>query len=285
MRTKVVILGGNGMLGSDLAKAGEAAGLDVGVLDLPQLDIRDFNNVREVLPQADWAVNCAAFTRVDDAEAQRHAAFAVNGEGAHSVARVCARRAIKLLHVSTDYVFDGRKGRPYLETDRPDPLGVYGASKLAGEKAVRAEGGHFLIVRTQSLFGARGPNFVRAIVKKLRESTDGAPLRVVNDQISSPTYTRHLADALVRLIRLDKQGIVHCVASGECSWYDFAQAIVERVRPGYEVVPITTAELARPAPRPAYSVLDTSLYNSWAGHPMPSWQDGLDAYLKEEGFA
>ena len=282
MRTKAVVVGCNGMLGTDLVKACDAAGFDVVGLDLPQLDIRDFNSVREVLPQADWVINCAAYTRVDDAESNRQDAFAVNAEGAHSLARVCVRRGMKLMHISTDYIFDGRKGRPYVEMDHPDPLGVYGASKLAGEKAVRAEGGHFLILRTQSLFGVRGPNFVRAIAQKANR--DEGEISVVEDQVSSPTYTGHLADAIVRLIRLDKQGVVHVSASESCSWFEFARAIIERVKPSAKVVPVKSSELRRPAPRPAYSVLDSTLYTTWTGHRMPPWWEGLDAYLKEEGL-
>jgi dTDP-4-dehydrorhamnose reductase len=282
MRMKVVVIGCRGMLGSDLMEAGRAAGFEMEGWDLPELDIRDFNAVREKIPACDWVVNVAAYTRVDDAEREREAAFAVNAEGALNVARVCGRRNVPLLHISTDYVFDGRKGRPYVESDPPEPLGVYGASKLAGEKAVRAEGGRFLIVRTQSLFGRRGPNFVRAVAEKIQKGA--MPLRVVNDQVSSPTYTRHLAAALLRLIRLGKQGVVHVSASGSCSWFEFAKAIVARIRPQVEVVPISSRELARPAQRPAYSVLDNGLYISWTGAPLPSWQEGLDAYLTEEGW-
>ena len=282
MRLRVAVLGCNGMLGSDLAKACNRAGFETIGLDLPEFDIRDFNNVRSNMPQVDWAVNCAAYTKVDDAESHRQEAFAVNAEGAHSVARVCERRGIRLLHVSTDYIFDGRRTRPYVEKDHPDPLGVYGASKLQGEKSVRAEGGHFLVARTQSLFGRNGPNFVRAIAKKLVEK--GGPLRVVDDQVSAPTYTVHLAEAFVQMMKLSKEGIVHITASGECSWFEFARAIVDRVKPGEEVIPIKSSELGRPAPRPGYSVLDNSLYISWTRHPMPTWQEGMDAYLKEEGF-
>lgn len=282
MRTKIVVIGCRGMLGSDLMDAGRAAGFDMEGFDLPELDIRDFNALREKIPACDWVVNCAAYTRVDDAEQERETAFAVNAEGVLNLARVCARRGLTLMHISTDYVFDGRKGRPYVESDSPEPLSVYGASKLAGEKAVRAEGGRFLIVRTQSLFGKRGPNFVRAVVEKIKKGA--APLRVVNDQVSSPTYTRHLADALLRLIRLNKQGVVHVSASGSCSWFEFAKAIVARLQPRMEVIPISSRELARPAQRPAYSVLDNSLYISWTGAPLPTWQQGLDAYLREEGW-
>jgi dTDP-4-dehydrorhamnose reductase len=277
---KVAVIGFKGMLGSDLVSSCQGAKLDVQGLDLPEFDIRDFKMVIAKLPQVEWVVNCAAYTRVDDAESHREDAFAVNADGAHSVAHACARRHVKLLHISTDYLFDGRKSRPYTERDSPNPMGVYGASKLAGEKAVRAEGGQYLVVRTQSLFGVRGPNFVRSIARQLKEGT--APLRVVRDQVSSPTYTRHLADALVRLILLDKEGVVHVAASGSCSWFDFAKAIAARVRPGAEIVPISAGELARPAPRPDYSVLDTHLFQSWTGQAMPPWERGLDEYLAEE---
>ena len=137
MHLKVAVLGCNGMLGSDLVKACEHAGYQVIGLDLPQVDIRDFNSVRENMPEVDWVFNCAAYTNVDEAEKHRTEAFAVNAEGAHSVARVCSRRAIKLVHISTDYVFDGRRSRPYVEMDHSNPLGVYGASKLAGGRMLR----------------------------------------------------------------------------------------------------------------------------------------------------
>jgi len=279
---KVVIIGCNGMLGTDLARVCRQEGFETQGFDLPAMDITDFDGVRTLMPDADWVVNCAAYTSVDDAESHREEAFAVNAEGARIVARVCAGRRLKLVQISTDYIFDGRTTRPYSERDSPNPLSVYGTSKLAGEKAVRAEGGHFLVVRTQALFGARGPNFVKTVVRRLRQSDD--PLRVVQDQVSCPTYTRHLAEALVLLVKLDKEGVVHVAASGHCSWFDFAQAIAARVKPGAVVQPVTTLELARPAPRPAYSVLDTRLYQAWTGQALPSWQKGLEEYLVEEKF-
>ncbi|MFH0952901.1 MAG: dTDP-4-dehydrorhamnose reductase [Verrucomicrobiota bacterium] len=278
----VVVIGCNGMLGTDLVRACRQEGFETQGFDLPTMDITNFKNVGELMPKADWVVNCAAYTRVDDAEADREQAFAVNAEGAYAVARVCAKNKLKLMHISTDYIFDGRLTRPYDERDRPNPLGVYGASKLAGEKAVRAEGGSFLVVRTQSLFGARGANFVKTIVQRLRQSDE--PLRVVGDQVSSPTYTRHLAEALVLLMKLGKEGIVHVAASGSCSWFEFAQAIAARVKPDAVVEALASADLARPAPRPAYSVLDTKLYRSWTGQAMPHWQKGLEEYLAEEKF-
>lgn len=278
----VAVVGAKGMLGSDLVEACAGAGLEVVGVDLPELDITRFNDVRSRLPPADCVVNCAGYTNVDEAEKHRDQAFAVNADGALSVARVCARRAVRVLHVSTDYVFDGRKTRPYTESDYPNPLSVYGASKLAGEKAVRAEGGKYLVIRTQSLFGTRGPSFVKSVVKRLRESDE--PLSVVTDQVSAPTYTRHLADAIVKLIKLDRDGIVHVAASGSCSWFAFARAIVARVKPGAAVREITSQDLSRPAPRPAYSVLDTSRYASWTGEALPPWEQGLEEYLAEEGY-
>lgn len=268
------------MLGHDVMEASHGAGHATEGYDMPDLDITNYPDMRAKLPEADWIINCAGFTRVDDSETQRDVAFAVNSEGVRNLARLSLRRIVPVIHLSTDYVFDGRSTRPYDENDRANPVNIYGASKLTGEKALRAGGGPYLIVRTQSLFGKNGPNFVRSIARKLRESDE--PLRVVADQISAPTYTRHLADALMRLVEVHAEGILHVTASGSCSWYEFACAIVERLKPGHEVVPIKAQELSLPAMRPAYAVLSNRRYQSLTGHVMPSWQEGLDAYLKEE---
>ncbi len=271
------------MLGTDLVSACRSVGIEPLGLDLPAFDITKFDRVRAELPQVDTVVNCAAFVRVDDAETQREQAYAVNAEGAGNVARICSAKNVGLIHLSTDYVFDGRKGSAYTETDRVNPLSIYGASKLAGEELVQGAGGHSLIVRTQSLFGVRGANFVRTIAQRMKKSDE--PLRVVNDQFSSPTYTRHLAAAIVRLIQLKREGIVNVAASGHCSWFEFAKAIGERVKPDAKVLPVSTAEYPRPAPRPAYSVLDTSRYREWTGSALPPWQKGLEEYLAEEKLA
>jgi dTDP-4-dehydrorhamnose reductase len=279
---KIVIVGANGMLGQDLRAMVQAKGWTAIGVDLPEVDITAAAQLHETLPQGDWIVNCAAFTRVDDAEKERDAAFAVNGEGVRHLAQVALARNTPILHISTDYVFDGRADRPYVEGDPVHPLNVYGASKLAGEKALRAEGGRGVIVRTQSLFGKNGPNFVKAIVRKLKE-TD-APLSVVHDQISAPTYTRHLADGLVRLMQVQPEGVVHLTAAGACSWYDFACRIVAEIRPGHPVLPIETAAMNRPALRPMRSVLSNERYQRLTGHSLPSWQEGLEAYFHEEDY-
>ncbi len=281
---RIALVGGKGMLGSDLAEACARRGVACAILDLPEVDITRAAGLADALPVCDAVVNCAGYTRVDDAERERDLCRRINAEGAGNVAAACRQRNLPLFHLSTDYVFDGTKGRPYVESDPVAPLNYYGASKLEGEEAVRAAGGQAFIVRTQSLYGLRGRNFIRAILNQLKQGT--TTLRVVSDQVSSPTYTRHLADGLLDLVdRRPQPCIVHVAAMGSCSWWDFAKAIVDRVRPGVEIQKASTAELNYPALRPAYSVLDTAIFASLTGRPMPHWRDGLDAYLAEEPLA
>lgn len=281
---KIALVGGKGMLGTDLAEACARQGHDAVVLDLPKVDITAAAGLAEAIPDCDWVVNCAAYTRVDDAEKERELCWKINADGAGHVARACAARGLPLLHVSTDYVFNGLKGTPYLESDPVAPLNYYGESKLGGERAVQAAGARAVLVRTQSLYGLRGRNFVRAILGQIQKGR--MSLSVVRDQVSSPTYTRHLAEGLLRL--MDAQPppcIVNVAAAGHCSWWDFACAIVSRVRPGVAVQPLASSELNLPARRPAFSVLDTSLFASLTGAPLPHWREGLEAYLAEEPLA
>ncbi len=269
------------MLGQDLVSAAEGAGFTVCGFDLPLVDLTRPPTLEAHLEDADWWINCAAYTRVDDAEQAEREAYAVNSEGVRALARLAHRRRVPLLHISTDYVFDGRSDEPYGEAHTPNPLNVYGASKWAGEQALQAVGGTYAVVRTQSLFGHHGPNFVRAILGKVQAGD--APLRVVNDQVSAPTYTAHLAAGLCRLLLLNPRGTFHLTAAGACSWYDFARAIVAAVRPEFPVEPMTSAGLQRPAPRPAHAILCNDRYAEWTGHALPSWQEGLAAYLQQEG--
>lgn len=265
------------MLGRDLSDACQKAGVETAGYDLPELDITREPASWPALPPADWVVNCAAYTDVDRSESDRDKAFAVNGEAPVRVARWCRDKKIPLVHISTDYVFDGRQARPYREDDAPNPLGVYGASKLAGEQAIRESGADHVIVRTQALFGKHGKNFVDTIRSLLLK---GAPLKVVNDQFTCPTWTVHLADGILRLMKSDHRGIVHCSSSGSCSWHECAAAIAKYVRPQAAVEPVTTAQYVRPAQRPAMAVLDKGLYERWTSHRMPAWQDGLAQYLR-----
>jgi dTDP-4-dehydrorhamnose reductase len=280
----LALIGGRGLLGCDLRDAAGARGWSVAVLDLPEFDITKPDRIAERLPAVDAAINCAAFTRVDDAEREREACRAINADGAGYLARACAERGIYLIHLSTDYVFAGDKGTPYTEGDVPAPLNFYGLTKLEGERRVQASGAMALIVRTQSLYGLRGRNFVRAILAQIRNGRD--ELSVVSDQISAPTYTRHLADALLDLAAArPAAGIVNAAASGACSWWAFARAIVARTRPGVRVLEKTSSEMNFPARRPAYSVLDTTKLKRLIGRALPPWEEGLDAYLAEEPLA
>ena len=277
----IIIIGGKGMLGSDLVDAVTRRGGLATVLDLPEFDITKPAGLAGRLPAADAVINCAAYTRVDDAELDRDLCWKINAEAAGHVASACAERGLPLLHLSTDYVFDGTKGAPYREDDPVAPLNHYGASKLEGERLVQQAGGAARILRTQSLFGLRGRNFVRAILGQLQQGK--TELRVVADQVSAPTYTRHLAEALLDIAQQPPAAeIVNVSATGACSWWEFARAIVDRTRPGVRVEKRSSAEMNYPARRPAFSVLVPSRLRDLIGRTLPGWQDGLAAYLAEE---
>jgi dTDP-4-dehydrorhamnose reductase len=260
----VAVTGAAGMLGQDVVRA---AGDDVVAYSRADLDVTDRDAVQRALVGFDLVINCAAWTGVDDAEDHAAEALAVNRDGARNVA-AAARR---VLYVSTDYVFDGAKRTPYLESDPTGPLQSYGRSKLAGERATAEANPRHFIVRSSWLFGAGGPNFVETMLRLGRERDR---LRVVADQVGCPTFTGHLADALVGLAETEDYGIHHLAGGGACSWHDFAREIFARSFVDCAVEPITTEEYPLPARRPAWSVL-----GSERGRTLAPWQDGLEAYL------
>lgn len=281
---KVIYIGANGMLGRDVLDAAAKRAMSASGLDLPAIDITDINSVRAALPDCRVVINGAAYTRVDDAEKEIDLARRINAEGAGNVARVCAERGVRLLHISTDYVFDGTKGAAYTEDDATNPLSVYGKTKWEGEELVKQAGGESLIVRTQSLYGIHGRNFVKAIINQVRQGKKS--LTVVSDQVSCPTYTRHLAGALLDLATIPPTGIVNAAARGACSWHAFAVEIIKQLGiENVEVKPMSASQLSYPAPRPAYSELSTERLERWTGNAMPTWQEGLSAYLQEEELA
>jgi dTDP-4-dehydrorhamnose reductase len=247
-------------------------------------DITDPSSVRDALDaaQPDVAVNSAAWVDVDGAERCPDETWRVNAWGAWNVADACARRGIPLLHISTDYVFDGTKGAPYTEFDETNPVNVYGASKLAGEHAIARSGASVWIVRTQWLYGAEGNNFPNAILRMLNE---GAPIRAVDDQFGTPTYTRDVAEMLRDIVGAAPYGLYHVNNAGGCSRYEFTRAILEAVgRDPALVTPISSAEMARPARRPAGTVLRRlSLEMQRRDHARP-WQAALADYLKEHAL-
>lgn len=275
------ITGVKGMLGGELARQLDEGGHTYYGYDLPELDISSDFDASAIDASCDVLINCAAWTDVDGAESKPQSAFAVNGDGAGRIARWCAAAGVKLVHISTDYVFDGALGRACTEADKTNPPGVYGASKLAGEAAVLEALSEAMIVRTQALFGPGGKNFPAAIISRLQ---GGAPLKVVNDQTVCPTCTGHLAGAILDLINADAKGIVHVSSSGECTWYEFACEIARRLKPDAVIEPVGTAAFPRPAARPAYSVLDKTRFSSITGKSMPHWKDALSWYLEAEGI-
>ncbi len=276
-----IVIGAKGMLGRDLMLHLKQARIEAVGLDLEEVNIRDPNHVMDALRtfRDNLVINVAAFTDVDGCESQQETAFAVNARGPENVARACKQTGAFLVHISTDYVFDGRKGTPYLEDDAMNPLGVYAKSKAEGERLVRAIlPDRHCIVRTQWLFGVHGKNFVEAILGMAKQKD---VLTVVDDQHGCPTSTLDLSKALIQLGKLEVQGTYHVTNSGATTWYGFAKKIVELAGiTTVRVEPITTAQLARPAPRPAYSVLDNAKFVRLVGKRLPKWEDALAEYMR-----
>ncbi|CCQ94413.1 Spore coat polysaccharide biosynthesis protein spsK [[Clostridium] ultunense Esp] len=250
-----LVTGAGGQLGQDLIVFLKMRGYKVFSYTHEKLEITNQMQVKQEIKEIrpDIVFHSAAYTKVDQAEEEMDLAFAVNGWGTRNVAVASEEVGAKLVYISTDYVFDGEKGKPYLEYDRTAPLNVYGASKEMGEQMVRDFHSRFFIVRTSWVYGAYGANFVKTM---LRLGKEQLAVRVVNDQIGSPTYTVDLAEALLHLIETEKYGIYHLSNSGACSWYEFAKAIFEEVGMQVTVEPIPTEAFPRPAKRPKYSVLD-----------------------------
>ncbi|MHB8772141.1 MAG: dTDP-4-dehydrorhamnose reductase [Syntrophales bacterium] len=279
---RILVLGHKGMLGSDLmlrlAEAHEVTGRDVDAFDIAsEEDCRRV--VRECAPQT--VINAAAYTNVDGCETNREVCFSVNAAGVKNVALACRGRGITLVHFSTDYIFDGRKGGAYDEEDPPAPLNAYGASKLEGERCLRSLADDYLLIRTAWLYGSHGKNFVQTI---LRKAAEVKRLEVVDDQVGSPTYSRHLAAAVEALIAGPHRGVFHVTNAGHCNWYEFARQIVAYAGlDDVAVRPIDSGKLSRPATRPAWGVLSNAKYAAATGQTMPPWQQALKEYLAETG--
>ncbi len=278
---RVVILGGKGQLGFDLMRTAPE-GFEVIPLGRKDLDITDREQVFEKLKglKPDFVINSAAYVKVDAAEDETEQAFAVNAAGVKNVVDYCAETDVPLLHVSTDYVFDGKKaGKPYEENDVPNPVNIYGNSKLAGEYVVKNYLKKFYIVRSSSLYGVvgasgKGGNFPYAILNRAKK---GESLRVVDDIFMVPTYTRHLAEAIWELITKKYPfGLYHLVNEGYCSWYEFAKTLVELAGFDAEITPVKHTEFPTKARRPLWSVLKNT-----KGPKLPHWRKGAEEFVKE----
>jgi dTDP-4-dehydrorhamnose reductase len=274
---KVLVTGAGGMLGRDVVLAAGNAGHDVVGFGHAELDVTDEAMVKAKieLERPDVVINCAAWTDVDGAEESEDAALAVNETGAGLIAAAAATVDASVVYVSSDYVFDGTKGAPYVETDETAPLSAYGRTKLAGEEATAAANKRHFVVRSSWLFGIGGSNFVETM---LRLAATQNEVLVVRDQVGSPTYTWHLAYGIVRLIEGIEFGIHHMAAAGSCSWYEFAREIFEQAEVECRVLSATTEMLGRPAPRPPYSALVSQRRHAIE---LPAWRDGLAGYLAQ----
>jgi dTDP-4-dehydrorhamnose reductase len=279
---KVFVTGAAGMLAGSMVHALSQAGHDTLALGREDADVTRYaaivHPIRAFRP--DWVFHLGAFTKVDECERRPDHAYLVNGLGAKNVALAAAECGAAVLGISTDYVFAGDAKQPYREFDRPDPKSVYGASKWAGEQAMREVNSRHIVVRTSWLFGRGGPNFIDTILAKARA---GEPLKVVDDQRGAPTWTHDLARGLIDLVETGQYGTYHCTNSGDCTWYDLAAYVVERAGVEARLERTTTAAFARPAPRPAYSVLDNQWFLQVTGRRLPPWQDAVNRYL--ESFA
>jgi len=280
----MLVTGSRGQLGRALARVAAEAPFELIGFDLPELDITDDAAVRATARavRPDVVVNCAAFTSVDAAENDEPGALAVNGTAVNHLAAAANEVSAPLVQISTDYIFDGTSQRPYREGDAPRPLNAYGRTKLAGERAAAAAARR-LVVRTAWLFGEGGPNFVETIRRRL--AAGERHLEVVDDQRGCPTYARDLAEAMVGLVTAGATGIVHVVNDGDTTWCEFAREIVRQLGLDVEVQPITTRQAGRPAPRPLYSVLDTSRLRTLLGRRLPPWRNALARYLRATAAA
>lgn len=276
---KVIITGPTGLLGREIVKVFKK---EYDVIELPHdiLDITDLNQVREVLSShaPRLLINCAAYTAVDKAEEEKDKANLVNGLGVRNLALVCKELDIILVHISTDYVFDGQSGKPWRIFDERNPINAYGYSKYLGEKYLETINPKYYLVRTSWLFGSGGANFVSTI---LHAAAKQAELRVVNDQFGCPTYAPDLASALFKLVKTGAYGVYHITNQGVTSWYEFAKEIVKEANINIPVIPVSSDEYVRPAKRPKNSALDPFPLKETVGSLLPCWQDALSRFLVE----
>lgn len=280
---KVLVTGAGGQLGKDTAAFLRKAGHDVQGCGRADLDITNQEQCMQVVMafRPDAVIHCAAYTAVDQAEADPDEAYRVNADGTRNMAMAAEKAGAKLVYISTDYVFNGRSAIPYREYDSTDPQGVYGKSKRAGELLAQTLSTRYFIVRTSWVYGQHGHNFVKTM---LRLGAEKPLVQVVHDQKGSPTYTVDLAGFLSDLIQTEKYGIYHASNSGDCTWFEFTQAIFEEAREaGFAITarlePCTTAQFPRPAPRPANSVMDHGSIRTNGFSELRHWREGLREFI------
>ncbi|MFH1477157.1 MAG: dTDP-4-dehydrorhamnose reductase [Verrucomicrobiota bacterium] len=277
MPETVTILGGRGMLGSDLAPVLTRAGYSIRILDLPEFDLTKTDHLAHAMEGTQVIVNCAAFTNVDQAEERFDTALEVNGRSVGALGAAAKGRGIFVVHISTDFVFDGRQTWPYVETDPPNPINAYGRSKLEGERALQRSACAHVILRVQWSYGSHGANFINKIRERAGKS---AEVKVVTDQIGAPTWTVDMARAIAVLIRDRRKGLYHFANAGYASRFEVARFMVTQLNLPTKITPCTSAAFPSPALRPKNSWFDTAKIQSILDPPIRSWQDALAEFLQ-----
>ena len=276
--SRITILGGRGMLGTDLATACRQQGLNTIILDLPEFDITNTDQLQQAVSNAQVIVNCAAYTNVDKAESEAELAYQVNAEAVGRLGAL-ARDADKwVLHISTDFVFDGKSDRPYTETDPANPINTYGKTKLAGEQLLDQSGCSHCIIRVEWTYGSAGNHFVAKLIKRAQA---GEPLKVVDDQIGSPTATTEAAKVICKLLQKKPEGIFHFASAGYVSRYEMAKFIFDKLSMDVNLQPCKTSDFVSAAARPLNSRFDCSKINSLLDEPIEPWQVSLEHFLEQ----
>lgn len=277
-KPRVAILGGRGMLGSDVALICEQQNLDFQVFDLPEFDITDPERLSDTIRNYQTIVNCAAYTDVDGAETQDQLAYQVNAAAVGRLGEMAKQAGCWVLHISTDFVFDGRLDRPYVETDAPNPINTYGRTKLAGEKLLAESGCRHCIIRLQWTYGWAGRNFVTKLIEQAKTNPH---LRVVDDQIGSPTATTEAAAAICRLLSQQPEGLFHFAAAGYVTRFDMARFIFDRLKMPIVLTACESSDFPSPAARPLNSRFDCSKILALLAEPIKQWQEPLASFLEQ----
>lgn len=276
--TSISILGGKGMLGSDIANICQKQGLNIKILDLPEFDITVPKQLAEAVNSAKIIINCAAYTNVDGAESQIESAYKINAEAAGRLGALARKAEAWVIHLSTDFVFDGRQRKPYIETDTPNPINTYGKTKLAGEYLLSQSGCRYCILRIEWTYGSASTNFVTKLIQ--RAKTKGT-LEVVDDQIGSPTATTEVAKIIYKLLSKKPQGILHFASSGYVSRFGIAEFIFDKLSMNVNLLPCKTSDYASAATRPLNSRFDCRKIKELLDEPIEPWQGPLERFLRQ----
>ena len=282
-RMKVLVLGSKGQLGTELCISLEAGSIDYVGVDKDDVNITMLDSVVNITSEVnpDIIINCAAYTQVDKCETEIDLAYAVNAIGARNAAIAAEKSSSKLIHISTDFVYDGHKRSPYYEFDEVNPISMYGKTKLAGEMFIKQFCKNSFIIRTSWLYGHHGANFVKTM---LRLSESRSELSVVHDQVGTPTYVNDLVDAIIKVMSSERYGVYHFSNEGKCSWNEFAKKIFELSGKEIQVNEITGAEFGAPAERPSYSVMEKYMFRQEFDYKAPDWETSLKVYLNKENL-